>query len=390
MAVELIQGECDQRFNLVKEIFIENLKGETEIGEGVAVTLGGQPVVDLWGGYVDSRHSSLWQKETIVNVFSTTKGITAICALRLVEAGLLDLDKPVAHYWPEFGENGKDKITVRHVLSHRAGLPAIREKLPDEALYDWDRMCGALANEEVWWEPGTEHGYHPVTFGWLVGEVIHRITGKTVGQYFKQELADPLGLEFYIGLNDEQISRTARISKYKDLSENPEPHPVIKEILENPAGMTSLAFINPLSIATGENTEDWRRSEIPSANGHCTARALARLYGALSCGGELDNVHVLGKDILKLCYTETSNGADLVFGVGTRFSHGFMMSQERDLAGFGPGKRSFGHPGAGGSVGFADPDAEIGFGFVMNKMGPHILLDPRASRLIDAVYACLE
>jgi len=276
------------------------------------------------------------------------------------------------------------------VLSHQAGLPAIREKLPDEALYDWDRMCGTLANEEVWWEPGTDHGYHAITFGWLVGEVIHRITGKTVGQYFKQELANPLGLEFYLGLNDEQISRTARISQYKDLSENPEPLPLIKEIMENPSGMTSLAFINPFSIATGTNTEDWRKSEIPSANGHCTARALARLYGALACGGELDSVHVLGKEALDLCYTETSIGKDLVLNVETRFSHGFMMSQNYDGAAFGPGERSFGHPGAGGSVGFADPDAEIGFGFVMNKMGPHILLDPRATKLIDAVYTCLE
>ncbi len=390
MANELIQGECDQRFNLVKEVFAENLQGVTEVGEGVAVTLGGQPVVDLWGGYIDSRHTSVWQKNTIVNVFSTTKGIVAICALRLVEAGLLDLDKPVAHYWPGFDKNGKDKITVRQVLSHQAGLPAIREKLPDEALYDWDRMCGALANEEVWWEPGSDHGYHAITFGWLVGEVIHRITGKTVGQYFKQELTDPLGLEFYLGLNDEQISRTARISQYKDLSENPEPLPLIKEITENPSGMTSLAFINPFSIVTGTNTEDWRRSEIPSANGHCTARALARLYGALACGGELDSVHVLGKEALDLCYEETSSGKDLVLKVGTRFSHGFMMSQDYDGAAFGPGERSFGHPGAGGSVGFADPDAEIGFGFVMNRMGPHILLDPRATRLIDAVYTCLE
>jgi CubicO group peptidase (beta-lactamase class C family) len=389
MANELIQGECDQRFSLVKEVFANNMRGETEIGEGVAVTLGGKPVVDLWGGYIDSKHTSVWQKDTIVNVFSTTKGVVAICALRLVEAGLLDLDRPVAHYWPEFEEKGKDNITVRQVLSHQAGLPAIREKLPDEALYDWDRMCGALANEEVWWEPGTDHGYHAATFGWLVGEVIHRITGKTVGQYIMQELADPLGLEFYLGLNDEQISRTARISQYKDLSENPETLPLIREIMENPSGMTSLAFTNPFSIVTGTNTEHWRRSEIPSANGHCTARALARLYGALACGGELDSVRVLGKETLDLCSAETSIGNDLVLNVGTRFSHGFMMSQDYAGAAFGPGERSFGHPGAGGSVGFADPDAEIGFGFVVNKMGPHILLDPRATKLIDAVYACL-
>lgn len=390
MTNELIQGECDPRFNLVKDVFKNNMAGETEIGAGVAVTLGGKQVVDFWGGYTDSRHTAEWQKDTIVNVFSVTKGIVAICALRLVEAGLLDLDKPVAHYWPEFGKAGKDHITVRHVLSHQAGLPAIRAKLPDEALYDWDRMCAALENEAVWWEPGTNHGYHAVTFGWLMGEVIHRITGKTVGQYIKQELADPLGLEFYLGLDDEHLSRTARISQYKDLSANPEPLPLVKEIMENPSGMTSLAFSNPLSIVTGTNTDAWRRSEIPSANGHGTARALARLYGALACGGALDGVHVLGKEALELCFTETSRGNDLVLKVRTRFSHGFMMSQDYENAGFGPGERSFGHPGAGGAVGFADPDAEVGFGFVVNRMGPHILLDPRATRLIDAVYACLK
>ncbi len=187
--------------------------------------------------------------------------------------------------------------------------------MPDEALYDWDRMCGALANEEVWWEPGTDHGYHAMTFGWLVGEVIHRITGKTVGQYFKQELTDPLGLEFYLGLNDEQISRTAQISQYEDLSEKPETLPLIKEIMENPSGMASLAFINPFSIVTGTNTDDWRRSEIPSANGHCTARALARLYGALACGGELDNIHVLGKEALDLCDITLHENLPIAFAV---------------------------------------------------------------------------
>lgn len=388
MTNTLIQGECDSSFHIVKEVFTEIMQSDIEAGAGVAVTIDGQTVVDIWGGYIDSRHTSPWQKDTLVNVFSTTKGITALCALRLVEADLLNLDKPVEHYWPGFGKNGKENITTRHLLSHQAGLPAIREQLPDEALYNWDAMCNSLANEKVWWEPGTDHGYHAVTYGWLVGEVIHRITGKTVGQYFKQELAGPLGLEFHIGLNDEQISRVARMGYYKNTTG--EHLPLVEEMADNPTGMISLAFLNPFSIATGTNTETWRRAEIPSINGHSTARALARLYGALACGGELDGVHLLNKDTLDLCYEETSHGTDLVLKVKTRFSHGFMLSQDRDDARFGPGKRTFGHPGAGGSLGFADPDARIGFGYVMNKMGPHILLDPRASRLIDAVYECLR
>lgn len=382
-----IHGHCAPAWARVKDAFAANFREANELGAALCVHVDGEPVVDIHAGLLDSREGGVWRDDTLVNVFSTTKGIVSALALRLVAEGKLSLEQPVAHYWPEFAQNGKGRIPVKWLLTHRAGVPAVREMLPDAALYDWERMCAALAAEKPWWEPGTQHGYHPVTFGWLIGEVIRRVSGMSVGDYLQQVFAKPLALDIFIGVPEAQHGRIARISRPAPDPSNLEAMSFMQKVMMDPTGVTSRAFANPMSIATGTNTADWRSAEIPAANGHATARAVSRFYAALAGGGALDGVEILPKDILKYCWTEQSSGGDAVLGIDTRFSYGWMLSQNRANAAFGPGARSFGHPGAGGSVGMADPDRRIAIGYVLNRMGAHMLLDPRATRLIDAVYA---
>jgi CubicO group peptidase (beta-lactamase class C family) len=387
MADVRIEGTCDSRFDRVKAAFAENFEKRNDYGAAVAVTIDGRQVVDLWGGHADRDRTQPWTRDTIVNVFSTTKGITAICAHRLVDQGLLDLDAPAARYWPEFAQNGKAGIPVRYLLNHRAGLHALRKPLGDDAFYHWDVMTAALAAEEPWWAPGTKHGYHAITFGWLVGEVIRRITGKKPGVYLRDEIATPLGIDCHIGLDARDDSRCAQ------MIQSPPPPPdqinLFEYATKNPESVTGNAFMNPpTAMKLGAvNAREWRGAEIPAANGHTTARALARLYGALARGGEVDDVRIMSPDAIRRCYTEESDGNDAVLLVPTRFSSGFMLTQPHDP--WGPNAHTFGHPGAGGSLGFADPDAKIGFGYTMNKMGPYILLDPRARALLEAAYASL-
>ena len=384
-----IHGTCDSGFARVRELFAANFRERDEVGAAVAVTVDGRPVVDLWAGHADQMRTRPWARDTIVNVYSTTKGMTALCLHRLVEEGAVDLDAPVARYWPEFGQAGKEAIPVRSLLGHRAGLAAVRPMLPGDALYDWEAMVNALAAETPWWEPGTAHGYHAITFGWLVGEVVRRVSGKTLGTYFRDTFARPLGLDFHIGLVDAEHHRVAEMSPIPLPEPGAEGLQLAMVMMSDPEGLAARAFMNPPSVGRGPNIPEWRRAEIPGANGHGDARVLARIYGALARGGDVDGVHVLSPESIARCHAELSHGPDLVLQLATRFGHGFMLSQDRPDARFGPGTRAFGHPGAGGSLGFADPDAKVGFGYVMNRMGPHILVDPRATALADAVYASL-
>ncbi len=384
-----VQGECLPRFAPVRDAFAANLRDADEIGAAVSVVVDGERVVDLWGGHADVARTRTWDRDTIVNVYSCTKGMTALCAHRLASEGRLDLDAPVARYWPEFAQAGKRAVPVRWLLGHRAGLPAVRSVLPGEALYDWDAMCAALAAETPWWTPGTAHGYHAVTFGWLVGEVVRRVTGKSLGTYFRDEIAQPLGLDFHIGVPESEHARCAEMSGIPLLASK-EQMSLATAILADPEGIAARAFMNPPSMALGVNHGAWRSAEIPGANGHGGARDLARVYGALARGGEQDGVQVLDPAGIARCVEEQSHGPDGVLPITTRFGLGFMLPQDRPDGRFGPSRGAFGHPGAGGSVGFADPESRVGFGYVMNRMGPHILLDPRAVALIDATYAVLR
>ncbi len=381
-----VEGECEPRFTRVREAF-ERSFANGEVGAALAVTLDGRPVVDLWGGHADAARTRPWQRDTIVNVYSTTKGMTAICANRLIEAGTLDLDAPVAHYWPEFAQAGKASLPARYLLTHQAGLAAISTRIPSEKLYDWDFMTAALAAQQPWWEPGTQHGYHALTFGYLVGELVRRIDGRSLGTYFRDEVAKPLGVDFHIGLDERHDTRCA------EMIPAPPPPPgapnLFAAVTEKPESLTAKVFGNPPLGAAKVNTRAWRAAEIPAANGHGDARGLARVYGTLACGGELDGVHILSAEAIARANTEQAFGTDAVLApLQTRFGLGFFLTQP--MIPFGPNPRAFGHPGAGGSVAFADPDARLGFAYVMNQMQQGLAGDARGFGLIFELYEALR
>ncbi|HEB89655.1 MAG TPA: class A beta-lactamase-related serine hydrolase [Deltaproteobacteria bacterium] len=398
-----IHGHCAPRFENVRKVFAERFESGAETGAAIAFTLNGEPVVDLWGGYYapeapDGSEAMAeereWERDTIVNTYSTTKGMTAICAHRLVEQGLLDLDAPVARYWPEFAAAGKEDIPVRWLLSHQSGLPAIRKPMPPEALFDWTAMCEALAAQEPWWEPGTRHGYHPVTFGHLVGEVVRRAGGRSVGQMFREDIALPLEADFHIGLDPEQDGRVSRligsIAPPRSGAEGSGPQlkgPMADFFrdMNDPTTMVGAAFNNPRMSPETVHSREWRAAEIPAANGHGTARALARIYGALACGGEVDGIRILEPDSIERARAEQVSGPDATLGgLPMRYGLGFMLRS--DFMPLSPGPNSFGHPGAGGSVGMADPDAHVGFGYVMNKMQMGLVGGQTAFRVIQAFF----
>lgn len=382
------QGVCDSRFSRVRDAFEENFAAGREVGASVAVMVDGEMVVDLWAGHADAARTRSWERDTIVNVFSTTKGMTTLCALRLVDQRLLDLDAPVAKYWPEFAQAGKQELPVRYLLSHRAGLPAVKETLPEGSLCQWDTMAVALAKQEPWWKPGATHGYHALTFGWLVGEVVRRISGKTLGAYFREEIAEPLGLDFHIGLGAKDDERTAEV--IPRTAPAPEDQKRFGELMSDPQSMAAKSMFNPPDLMDQgvANTRQWRAAEIPAANGHGNARSLARAYGALARGGELEGVRVISPAVIEQAIVEHSNGLDAVLGRHYRWGLGFMLTIPEHP--FGPNQRAFGHTGAGGSLGFADPDARVGFAYAMNQMGTFSgLEDPRWPPLAEAVYASL-
>jgi CubicO group peptidase (beta-lactamase class C family) len=395
-----VKGTCDERFNTVKDLFQRNFDSGAEIGAAVSFVLDGQPVVDLWGGHYDLQRTREWERDTLVNVYSTTKGMAAICAHQLIEQRLLDIEAPIAHYWPEFAAAGKGNISLRWLLSHKAGLCGISTPLPNGALYDWDVMCAALAAQEPWWTPGEAHGYHPFTYGFLVGEVVRRVTGESLGNYFRKHVAQPLGADFHIGLAAEHDSRTSDI--YSMLIGNkpatpPTPNPTFAELgqlMMKPGTMQWAAFLNPPQDRNAVNTRQWRQAEIPAANGHGTARALARIYGALARGGEVDGIRILRPETIERATREEASGPEKLFRglVPMRFGLGFVLSDSSHrYSRLSPNSRAFGHAGGGGSVGMADPDARIGFGFAMNNLQASLVsAGATATVLVDAFYEALK
>ena len=379
----MVQGECASRFATVRESFEKSFAAGEEVGASFAATLDGEPVVDLWGGYSDALLSRAWERDTVVNVFSTTKAMAALVLHMLAERGSLDLDAPVARYWPEFAQGGKGALPVRHLLSHRAGLAALRTPLPTEALWDWRRMTDVLAAETPWWEPGTVSGYHAMTYGFLTGEVARRVAGRTLGTFFRDEVARPLGADFWIGLPASEDARVAELVPPSPAelaaagpAARPAPDSLLAKVMGNP----------PLAPETANHTE-WRRAEIPAANGHGNARSVARVMAALACGGALGGVRVLGEGALARATREECQGQDLVLGVPMRWGLGFMLAS--DTLPLSPTRRAFGHGGWGGSLGIADPDARLSWAYVMNKMSAGTLGDTRAFRLAQALYAGL-
>jgi CubicO group peptidase (beta-lactamase class C family) len=387
----VIGGICDPRFEAVRAEFERNLADRGDVGAAVAVTIGGVPVVDLWGGWLDEAHERPWQRDSIVNVWSLGKAVSAICLLQLVEQGKIDLDAPVARYWPEFAQAGKASLPVRFLLTHQAGLPAVRRSLPPGAnILSWDTMTTALAEQAPWWKPGSAFGYHTNTFGFLVGELLRRVDGRTVGHYVRDELATGFGIDFLIGFGPEQDARVADWISYVSPGDSPQ-RPWLEAdpaALEGVALARVLAYRNPPGLPDGSvNSRLWRAAEFPSTNPHSNARALARLFGGLANGGVIEGRPLLDRKIIDAAKTIQADGEDLILGRPNRFGLGFQLTIP-GVRPLGPGRHSFGHYGNGAVLGFADPDAGVGFGFVCNRAG-RSWRDPRNIALVDAVYASL-
>ena len=383
--METVHGTWAPGFEAVREAFAVNL-AEDEVGAACCVYRNGAPVVDVWGGLADRDAGRPWQRDTAALVFSTSKGVTAALVHRLAQRGQLALDAPVARYWPEFAANGKQAITLRDVLTHRAGLAAIDAALSLEDVCAWHPVCAAIAAQRPNWEPGTAHGYHARTFGWILGEVVRRATGRSVGQVLAAEAAQPLGLELWIGLPEAIEPRVAPIYAPPEPSDPAQralrdkfmgPDTLLGRALEGPSGVLPYGPI--------WNTRAVHAAEIPSSNGIATARALARFYAALI--GAVDGVRLLSPATLAAATAVQVEGPDRVILIPTRFASGFALQPM--LAADCPDS-AFGHSGAGGSLALADPASGLAFGYVMNQMKVGITGDPRASRLVAAAYASLN
>ena len=305
-----IFGFCDERYLLVREAFAENFRQGLETGASLAVTEGGRYVLDLWAGEADPATGKPWERDTIVCVFSTTKIMAILCGLMLVDRGQLELDAPVARYWPEFAAGGKADLPVRYVFSHSAGLAGFDEKVPFEALFDWDRIVGMLAQQKPWWEPGSTSGYHLLTLGYLLGELVRRITGTSLGAFFRVEIAAELRADFHIGLRKEHRSRLAGFVELESrLLDDLEPDSIAFKVLTNHPG-GALKWFSP----------ECQAAEIPSANGYGNARSLARVGSVVAMGGALDGVRLLSRDTLDLAAEEQSYDTDLVIGMPVRLA----------------------------------------------------------------------
>lgn len=381
-----IHGHCDPRFTAVRTAFEENFRDRGELGAAVAVTVDGERVVDLWGGWADGARGRAWERDTLVNVWSTSKGPTALCAHILADRGLLDLDAPVADYWPEFAVAGKQEILVRHLLSHRAGLSGLREPHSLRQLCDWEVTTRRLAAMEPWWAPGTRSGYHAFTYGFLVGEVVRRVSGLLPGAFLEREVTGPLGIDFTIGLPEKEWGRAAELVR-PPVAATSEQAAVFSQL--EPAALA--AVTNPVVGAEEANSPAWRSAEIPAANGHGTARAIAALYGVFAGRGSYDGHRVLSAEAAERAREGQGRCRDLVLGPGlgreTEVGLGLWLSGPNGS--YGPNPRAFGHDGFGGSCGLADPEAGVSLGYAMNRMGPHIADDPRKMALIEALYGAL-
>ncbi|MEU6350834.1 serine hydrolase domain-containing protein [Streptomyces sp. NPDC047072] len=381
-----VHGRCDDRFAAVRAAFEENFRDRDELGAAVTVVVRGETVVDLWGGWADRARTRSWERDTLVNVWSTTKGATALCAHILADRGLLDLDAPVSAYWPEFAAAGKEKVLVRHLLSHRAGLAGLREPHSFAEFCDWELTTGRLAATEPWWEPGTQSGYHAFTYGFLVGEVVRRVSGLLPSAFLEREVTGPLGIDFSIGLPEKDTGRAAELV-HPPAASSSEQAAIFAQL--TPAAIAALA--NPIVGAAEANSREWRAAEIPAANGHGTARGVAALYDVFAGRGVQDGHRVLSPEAAERVREGQGGCRDLVLGIGlgvdTELGLGLWLSGANNA--YGPNPRAFGHDGFGGSCGLADPEAGVALGYVMNRMGPHIANDPRKMALVDALYSAL-
>ena len=370
-----IYGECENQFSEVKELFNELHSTDREIGSSFAVYKNGKPIIDIWGGYSDKDRQNKWEKDTLATVWSTTKGVAAITLAYAFEKGLFDYEEKVSKYWPEFGCNGKEDITVGMLLSHQAGICGSNAESVED-YYDQKIMAEELAQMAPIWEPGTASGYHSMTYGWLTSELIIRITGKTLGNYFKDEIGDPNQIDFHIGLPESEEYRVAEMV----------PFPKEKNESNNHPNDAQIASGRGPNLLKHQNSRAWRAAEIPSANGQGCASAIAKLYSLVVTDEK--EIKILNDSTINTMTKERITNRDLVLDVVTRWGSGFIMNMHKVI--YGPEEASFGHSGWGGSCGFGDPNNKLGISYVMNNMKNNFAADGRSLELINKTYECLK
>lgn len=384
-----VNGTVAEGFEPVREAFVRNFETLGDRGAAVAVYRDGQKVVDLWGGTRDVDGTAPWERGTAQVVRSATKGVAAAVLLLLHQRGQLDLDAPVGHYWPEFKARGKERVLVRHVLNHRAGLPVLDRPLTPQEALDPLRGPAAVAAQTPAWEPGTDHGYHALTYGWLLDELVRRVTGQGTGQWLASQVTGPLGLELWLGLPESETGRVGRVGRVEGAEPTgglrARPKRSVTEAYEDPASLTRRAFA-AISPFPDQNDPAYRASALPATNAMATADGLARFYATL-IGDTAGDTRLFTPETVELARTEESAGPDRILVVGTRFGLGYMLHGSASPL-LTPG--SFGHPGRGGALGFADPETGIAFGYVTNGFRKTVTADPRAQGLVRAVRGVLE
>lgn len=374
---DLLGDAGDDRFTPVHAAFAANFAEGLELGARFTAYVEGRAVVDLVGGWADRGRTRPFAADSLAPVFSVTKAVTAVMMARLVDAGRLAYAQPIAEVWPEFAAAGKAAVTVEQALSHQAGLPGFPEPMDPAEWFDWQAICARLAAMAPLWPPGTASGYHPLTYGYIAGEVFRRVDGRTLGAALRQDVAEPLGLDLWIGLPEPEDVRVAQMQK-------PTAPARFGEI--NPA--TRAAFLTRWAAPQGRPSAEWRRMESPASNGHATAAALAKLMAALADGGALDGARVLsGRGVAAMARTRI-RGEDLVLKGDTAWGAGVLRNAGRAI--YGPGEETFGHSGWGGACAFADPQRRVAAAYVMNRQSSDLVGDPRPRRLIDALYAALD
>ena len=373
-----IRGHCDERFTAVRDAFEANFLADEELGASAAVTVEGQYVVDLWAGK-RNHNGDPWEKDTIVNVYSTTKTMASICILMLADRGVIDFEAPVADYWPEFARNGKDSVLVRHVMTHQTGCSGFPRPVTPEELYDHDLMADLLAGMQPWWEPGTAPGYHAVTQGTLQAELLRRVDGRTIGTFFRDEVTGPLSADFHIGLPLSEGHRVAQLDV---------PQGGIDQIVEGQPDSIALRTFRSCRLdGTETETDEWRRAEIPAAGGIGNARSISRVHSAIACGGTIDGITLMNPETIEAALDRQTFDRDLVLGLNVPYGTGFGINHERIP--LTPSDRTLYWFGWGGSMGVMDLDERMTISYAMNKMAGGLVGDARAFNLIAATYAAI-
>ena len=374
-----IGGHCDERFSLVRDAFESNFLADEELGASTAITVDGQYVVDLWAGNKNLAGEP-WQEDTIVNVYSTTKTMASICMLMLADRNLIEFSAPVAKYWPEFAANGKDEVLVRHVMTHQTGCSGFPRAISAHELYDQELCASLLAGMQPWWKPGTAPGYHALTQGTLQAEILRRVDGRTLGGFFRDEVAGPLSADFHIGLPASEGSRVAELDP---------PDRSIDEMVEAEAdSVASKTFGSCVLDGTETATDEWRRAEIPAAGGIGNARSISRVHSAIACGGSVDGITLLSSETIEAALERQTFERDLVLGLGVPYGMGFGINHHR--LPLTPSPRTLYWFGWGGSMGVMDLDQRLTISYSMNRMASGLVGDSRAFNLIAATYAALE